>query len=256
MSKVLISLTALFAISSLIYLINSNAYAVSLTSLSDTLTRLQKNTLSSHTILFILPENTGFLPSDTITIDFGEDKSKWIVDGVNLETSDFSFNDGTQRNITNISLGEPTCTKSIGLNDIAVGVKDNEGIITIKACGFYTPSDLGTEIILKIGKTAGGEDRIVNPSIAGSATISIIHQTGDKINSGKLAVPIMESDGLSVSKENSENYNQLGTVLGQQTQLVNESSRDYFDTIFESEEKEISLATCFSDNFTSIIPNF
>src|SRR3990172_10694479 len=83
--------------------------AASLTGISDTLTRLQVSTASSHDILFTMVGANTFATTETITYDFNEDGGGFVVDGAATVAGDFDFSDGTERVIFGVTAGAPDC---------------------------------------------------------------------------------------------------------------------------------------------------
>jgi hypothetical protein len=166
-------------------------YAASLSSISGTMTRQKISTLSSHTIVFTLSGSNTFATGETITIDFGEDSSGFAVAGASSVVADFDFNDGTERTIAAVNVGAPSC--SAGVNNVAVGIDDTTGIVTIQACTTYTASGAGAVVTIEYGTAAtGGTDRVTNPAAKGTYVIPIAGTFGD---TGRYAVSIPEASG-------------------------------------------------------------
>lgn len=161
---------------------------------TDVMTRLIANTLSSHDITFDLSSGTTFDTTETITVDFGEDDTRFTVDGASSATADFGFNDGTERTIVGV---DGDCTGHTEVNDIAVGINDTTGVVTFTACGSFTSSGAAATINIEYGTAAGGTNRITNPSsIADDVPIYLAGTVGD---SGSLSVSIISDDQISVT---------------------------------------------------------
>ncbi len=181
----------------------SRSHAAALTAMSDTMTRLQTSTLSSHDIAFTLQGANTLANGDTVTIDFDEDGGKFTVANSGWVVGDFDLNDGTERVIFGIVQGAatqtPDCTGSSGANDVAVAVETDTGKIKFKPCTSYSASSAAATVDIQIGTaattTGTGVNRITNPSSNGSTTIPITETT----DSGTLAVPIMTADQVTVS---------------------------------------------------------
>ena len=172
--------------------------AAALTTMSDTMTRLQTDQLSSHDILITLAGANTFASGNTIQYDFDEDGSDFVVANASWVAGDFDFNDGTERVVFAVTQGAaPTdaCTGSVDVNDVGVEVDTDDGILTVRGCGSMTASGAAPTINFEIGTSAGGTNRITNPDTSGSTTIPITETT----DSGTLAVPIMSSDQVTVS---------------------------------------------------------
>src|SRR3990167_2156610 len=135
MLKRIILASIILAISIIPYLhLRNEVQAAALVNMSDTLTRLDNSTLSSHDILFDLPAAETFDAGQTITYDFGEDDAtpKWAVAGATSVVGDFDFNDGTERTIVDV---DGDCTGHAGANDVVIGINDATGVVTVTACG-------------------------------------------------------------------------------------------------------------------------
>ena len=258
--KVYFTLAALIFLPTVIFInLVSGVSAVSLTKLSDTLTRLQKGELSSHTIRFSLPDSESFDAGETIEYDFGEDDGRWDVDSAKSSVSDFDFNDGTKRNLEKI---KDDCTGFDGPTSIVVGIDNTTGVVIISACKNYISSAFGATITFKFGSITGGDDRVKNPIKSGSTILKITHTTSNNQSIfSQLAVPIMDFDGVGItSAEITSNPGILGSQIGQ---IKNEES--YLDSpIINQGSKETSTSSkdnlvvedCFFANFTATIPNF
>lgn len=182
--------------------LRNDVQAAALTSMSDTLTRLDNSTLASHDILFTLPAAETFDSGQTITYDFNEDGSDWAVDGASSAVADFDFttvkgSSTTDAVILDVTVGAPDCTGEAGANDVAIGINDTTGVVTVEACSTFTSTDTASTINLEYGTAAGGTDRVTNPAATGSTVLAIDHASGT--NTGSLAVPIMTDDQVTVS---------------------------------------------------------
>ena len=170
------------------------ASAAALTAVSDTQTRLKEGTLSSHDILFTLVGSNTFAAGETITIDFGEDDSKYTVAGSTTTAGDFDFNDGTERVIYSYTNGSADCTGSSGVNDVAIGINDTTGVLTVLACPSFTASGAAATANLEYGTAAttggSGTNRVTNPATQGTYVINIAGTFGD---SGSFATAILDT---------------------------------------------------------------
>ena len=258
--KVYFTLAALIFLPTVIFInLVSGVSAVSLTKLSDTLTRLQKGELASHTIQFILPETERFDVKEYIEYNFGDDKGKWVINRENSSVSDFNFYDGSERTIVGV---DGDCTDHFGFDDVVIEIDDKTKIVKLTPCKNFVSNLAGTEITFEIGSAAGGKDIIINPTEAGSTIIKITHlNQASETNFGQLAIPIMEFDGVGSTLPG----NDLNpTVLGSQTVNITHKkiSADSLTIIQKTKETSLSSETnltiedCFFTNFTSTIPNF
>ncbi len=165
----------------------------------DVLTRLKASTLSSHDITFNLSAGTQFASTTTITIDFGEDSSLFAVDGQNSTSTDFDFNDGTERTIYSVSTSTPggNCSDSVGANDVAVGINDTTGIVTFLACNAFTSSAAAATVNIQYGTAAsGGTNRVTNPAAGNNKIIYLAGTVGD---AGSMAISIISDDQVVVT---------------------------------------------------------
>ena len=202
MFKRLLLVVAILSLAVVPLFFRSNVEAAALTTLSDTLTRLDNSTLSSHDILFNLPAAETFDAGQTITYDFDEDGSGWAVNGAASIVADFDLTTvkgtvTTEAVILDVAVGAPDCTGESGANDVAIGINDTTGVVTVEACATFTSTDAASTINLEYGTAAGGTDRVTNPGSAVSTVLAINHASGT--NTGSLAVPIMDSDQVTVS---------------------------------------------------------
>lgn len=186
-------LTALILVSVLLPLsFVSPVGASAPTAISDTMTRQQTSTLSSHVIVFTESASSQFTAGSTIAFDFGTPGFTLAV-GV---AADFSFNDGTARTIINAGSGTPTCTA--GVNNVTVTTNNGTGVLTVTACSTYTAQAAGSTITFKAGTAAGGTNRLTNPSGTGSKKVAITG-TGGFVDVGSFAVPILSPDQVTVT---------------------------------------------------------
>lgn len=168
----------------------------------DVLTRLKATTLSSHNITFDLSSGTAFDAGETITVDFGEDSSLFVVDGTNSTSTDFDFHDGTERTIFSVSTSTPggDCDGSSGANDVAVGINDTTGVVTFLACPSYTSSAAAATVNIQYGTAATtggtGTNRVTNPAAGNNIPIYLAGTVGD---TGALAISILSDDQILVT---------------------------------------------------------
>jgi len=184
-----------------------SAQAGELENEKDVMTRLKASTLSSHNITFNLSTGNAFNAGETITVDFGEDDGKFVVDGAASVIADFDFNDGTERTIYNVTTSTADCTGSTGANDISVGINDTTGVVTFLACPSFTPSAAGATINIKYGTAATvdgtGTNRVTNPAAGNNIVIYLGGTVGD---TGSLAVSILSDDQVSVTATVDPNF--------------------------------------------------
>lgn len=169
----------------------ANVDASAPTVISDTMTRQQVSTLSSHSIVFTESASSQFTAGSTITYDFG-------TPGFTLAaatTADVTFNDGIARTVVAAGTA-PTCTA--GANNVTVTTNTGTGVITITACASYTAQAAGSIITFKIGTAAAGTNRLTNPATNGSKKITIAGTSGF-VDVGSFAVPILTLDQVTTT---------------------------------------------------------
>lgn len=160
------------------------AHAANLTSMSDTMTRLQVSTASNHDIDFTTP--TGVAEGETITITFPAafDTSSIVEDDVDVEDDSSDLTTAAD------------CTGSEH-----AGVAMAADVLTITICSGDGGAIAATSVVtVEIGTNATasgtGSNQITNPGSGGSNTIAI---AGTMTDSGSLAVAIMTDDQVTVS---------------------------------------------------------
>lgn len=155
--------------------------AASLTSVTDTMSRLKKSTLSNHEINFTTP--TGVAAAGTIVVTFPSDFSpEGGIDYTDLDLLD----DGS-----NIDLAATPSGTTWGA---AFGGTGNRTLTFTSDTGTIAASSV---ITIKIGTNAtGGDKQITNPTSADSYAISITCGASD---SGSLAVAITDEDQVTIS---------------------------------------------------------
>lgn len=183
----------LFLIAGLMIVFVPGAQAGEYEDETDVLTRLKASTASSHDITFDLSSGVAFDADETITVDFGEDSSYFVVDGPGSATADFGFNDGTERTIVDV---DGACAGHDGVNDVVVGIVDATGVVTFTACGTFTSSSSGATINIEYGTVAGGTNRVTNPTAQNDVPIYLAGTVGD---TGSIAISILSDDQVVVT---------------------------------------------------------
>jgi hypothetical protein len=181
--------------------------AAQLASLKDTMSTQAISTTATHTIVAGLNTGKAFTAGDTMTIDFVD--ADFTLNAIgNWQTSDFTFNDGTNRTITAVSSTSgvaPTCTS--GSNNVAVTINTSTNNFVVTACTSYTSSSTGATITFTInGTTASGTGTMTNKNadldnsqfsatFAGSHTDSasgaLVVETNDIVNITATVTPTL-----------------------------------------------------------------
>ncbi|MCC6639475.1 hypothetical protein IT409_02870 [Candidatus Falkowbacteria bacterium] len=172
----------------LCFCVGGFAYASSLVSLTDVVTRHAPSTASDHTILFTNHDGVD-APTEYFTIEFpaGFDLSTLLF-------SDFALSHGA----TGTENLETTASASSATE---WGVSVSGQVITLTHPTTATGSIIGGEkVLVKIGTNAGGVNQIVNTATLGSAIVRINTSAGEY---GALAIPIANDQvGVLADVEN------------------------------------------------------
>jgi len=170
-------LFAVFMILFLTAIFIPNARAASLTSISDTMTRLEKSTVSNHTITFTTP--SGVDAGETITVTMPSGFTIGSVDYTDIDVKD---------DAVELTLGAaPSGT--------TWGAAFTGQVLTITS---GTGTIAGSSVIeIQIGTNAdGGDQQIANHATAATYTISIAGTFGD---TGSLAIVIVDDDNVTIT---------------------------------------------------------
>ncbi len=193
-----ITILALLAVIIVPLLVN----AASITTASDTMTRLQISTTADHSIVFTLPTGVDFDSGDELRIDFPAgfaEAGVWV-------TGDFTVSDGSA---TDVNAVEDTAAPNgvvVGCTDDAnnVGIEiDSVNLVfAIIPCGAsYTASATAATITFTIDGTAS-DGTFTNPGSAGSNAISIANDEdndSDNDDTTQIAVGIIDDDTVAVT---------------------------------------------------------
>ena len=164
--------------------LRNNVQAATLTSMSDTMTRLQVSTVANHTIVFTTP--TGVALTETITLTFASAFNTASIIEDDVDVAD----DGTDLT---------TAVDCTGAENASVAMAAD--VLTITICAgdggaIAAASVVTVEIGTNATASGTGANQITNPGSSGSNTIAV---AGTMTDSGSLAVPIMTFDQVTVS---------------------------------------------------------
>jgi hypothetical protein len=195
-NKKIYILTTFLLISALIaFFLNGRAYAANLTSISDTLSRIQVSVDADHSIEFVTP--TGVDEStDTIVLtldDSGDafDLSSVAYGDIDLAVDDDGGCDGTWT--------DKTLAASAGAGEWGVDVNTTTDVITFTAPTDATTGEItaGRCVQIQIGTNAdSGTNAINNPASPGTYTVDIAGTFGD---TGSFALNIVSDDQIDIS---------------------------------------------------------
>jgi hypothetical protein len=168
------------------------AQAASLTSLSDTMSRLKASTASDHEIKFVTP--TGIAAGNTVTLTFSSGFTN--VSGGTLVFGDVDFATGSTSNCTSATFTEQTLAASAATTTWGVTFAGQVMTLT-SATGTATP---GNCVRFRIGtntSTGGVGTHQISNGVAGSSdTITVGGNFGD---TGTLQVDIISDDQVNVT---------------------------------------------------------
>ncbi len=172
--------------------------AASLTTVKDTLTRIEQAQTADHTITFTLPGGaSSFVAGDKMSIDFPAN----FVTSTGWATSDFTFNDGTSRTITTVGTNStPTCTA--GTNNVSVEITTASDLFVITACSTFTANS-SANITFTIQGT-GANGTLTNPSSPETSVVAIVGDDkgngfGSDDDTASLAIPIIADDTVTIT---------------------------------------------------------
>lgn len=170
----------------------STVFALSLTSLSDNMSRLQASTAANHEIKFVTPSGGGVAAGETITLTFSADFTG--VSGILF--SDVDFATGNSNNCTSATFTEQTlaatpsgATWGLASSGSVITLTSGTGTVTADRC-----------VRFKIGTNATNQTTGVNQISNGAAddddTVSIAGTFGD---TGTISVDIIADDQVDVT---------------------------------------------------------
>lgn len=184
--------------------------SVALASYSDTMSRQKINEDSSHTFVLTLGGSTTLDGSgnETVSFDFDEPGGGFIIADSGWDTvapfDDFSgtvtkASSPAAITILTVTVGTSPvydCTGAVGVNDMAVTVDTDDGIITFTACSSYTNSDGGADITINVNLLAGNGGNLVTNSSSTSTYSIAVAAAGE---TGTLSQVILNDDQVIVS---------------------------------------------------------
>ena len=176
----------------------SHVNAASLTSVKDTLTRIEQGLTADHTIQWTLPGGaSSFVAGDKARVDFPANfvtstESGWVA-------GDFTYNDGTSRSIVAVGAA-PSC--SAGANNITVLIDSANDQFVITACASFTANSSANVTFTIDGTTTDGT--LTNPASAETSVVAIVgDDAGDGFgandDTASLAIPIIADDTVNIT---------------------------------------------------------
>jgi hypothetical protein len=168
------------------------AMALSLTSLSDNMSRLQASTAANHDIRFVTPASGGVAAGETITLTFSADFT-----GISsLDFADADFAVGDSNNCVTATFTEQTlaatpsgATWGFATSGQVATLTSGTGTVTADRCVRF---ELGTNATT--GTT--GDTQITNGAVDDDDTITIGGTFGD---TGTIAVDIIADDQVDIT---------------------------------------------------------
>ncbi|MDD5693320.1 MAG: hypothetical protein PHU86_02530 [Patescibacteria group bacterium] len=181
------SLSIILALS-LLFVSIPHAQAASLSTLSDTMTRIKVSTLSNHTLVFTTP--TGIAGAATLVVTFPDGTANGFVGQSGIDYTDVDLqDDGSDVTLAASPTGTTWGAAFSGTNLNVLTFTNGSAAVAASSI-----------ITIKIGTNATsgttGDKQITNPNTSGSKTITINGTFGD---TGSIAVPIATDDQVVVS---------------------------------------------------------
>jgi hypothetical protein len=162
---------------------------ISLSGLSDLLTRLQVSTASDHTIQFT-SVNGATASGNTVAVQFDPAGQNFDLTSITFADIDLEIN----------NVGE-TLAASAGVSTWGVNINTSLDTITFTAPtsgSGYFPA--GGVAVVKIGKNAtGGTNQIVNPAAVNSYEVHMIVVDGAGTETGEVEIPIIDDDTVNIT---------------------------------------------------------
>jgi len=160
-------------------------YALSLSSLSDTMSTLKENTAANHDIRFVTPVGGGVAAGETITINF----PSFTIGSVDYTDIDFKYsNDSTCTTFANdLTVGATAsgATWGAAFAGTVLTIESGSGTIAANRC-----------IQVLIGTNASGGDAQLTSPAAGLYSLVIAGTFGD---TGNIGVRIIGNDQVAIS---------------------------------------------------------
>ena len=170
---------------------SSTAMAASLTSLSDTMTRLQASTASNHDIRFVTPSGGGVASTETVELTFSADFTPGSV-----AFGDIDFQEGDSNNCSTAGWTDETLVAA-GPSSSQFSAAFAGNVLTFTSGGASATIAADRCIRVLIGtNAAGGSNQITNGAIDDDDSIAIAGTFGD---TGTIAVDIITDDTVDIS---------------------------------------------------------
>jgi len=172
--------------------------AANVTSLKDTMTRLQISTVADHEIQFVTPTGVD-ASTDTIILTFDSAGQNFNLGSVAFGDIDLAVDtDGTPGDCTG-TLTDETLAAAAAAGTWGVSVNTGTDEITFTAPTDAAAGEIAAAscVIIEIGTNAtSGTNQITNPGSAANYTVDVGGTFGD---AGTLGVSIVDSDQVSVT---------------------------------------------------------
>ena len=162
---------------------------ISLSGLSDLMTRLQVSTASDHTIQFS-SINGATASGNTLAVVFDPTGQNYNLTAITIGDIDLELNGSGV-----------TLAASAGASTWGTNINTSSDTITFTAPTSgtgYLPA--GGVVVVKIGKNAtGGTNQIINPATVNSYELHMIVVNGSGTETGEVEVPIIDDDTVNVT---------------------------------------------------------
>jgi hypothetical protein len=173
----------------LIFIMVPRAQAASLSTLSDTMTRIKVSQLSNHTLVFTTP--TGLTSGQTMVVTFPDGSATGFVGQAGIDYTDVDvLDDGVDVTLA----ASPTGTT---WGAAFSGTYLNTLTLTNGSAAVVAGSIITIRIGLNAVTGATGDKQLTNPTSSGSKTVTI--GGGTFADNGSIAVPIATDDQVVIS---------------------------------------------------------
>jgi hypothetical protein len=205
------------------FFLSKKVYAGNLTSVSDTLSRIQVSEDADHSIEFVTPTGVD-ASTDTIVLTFDDsgdafDLSSVAYGDIDLAVDDDGGCDGTWT--------DKTLAGSAGAGEWGVDVNTTTDVITLTAPTDATTGEItaGRCVQIEIGTNAdSGSNAINNPASPGTYTVDIAGTFGD---TGSFALNIVSDDQIDISASVDPT---LDVTIGSNSCALGTLSASYIET--------------------------
>jgi hypothetical protein len=237
-----IIITFLIITTFLTYFLTGQVYAGNLSSISDTLSRIQVAEDANHSIEFVTPTGVD-ASSDTIVLTFDDTGDAFNLSGVTVGDIDLAVDDDGQCDGT---WTDKTLASSASAGQWGVNVNTSTDVITLSAPTDSTTGEIsaGRCVQIEIGMNAdSGANAINNPASPGTYTVDISGTFGD---TGAFALNIVSDDQIDISASVDPT---LDVIIGSTSCILGTLSANYIETC----SYDVTVSTNATSGYTATI---